>query len=53
MFSSLQGCQDFGSAVKTVVQNVTDPSTMNAIQDSVMQTAQSAAFANNVQAPPA
>lgn len=48
MFTSLQGCQDFGSAVQTVVQNVTDPSTMSAIQDSVLQTAQSASFVNQV-----
>ena len=32
MFSSLQGCQDFGSAVQTVVKNVTDLATMEAIQ---------------------
>lgn len=44
MFSSLQGCQDFGSAVQTVVKNVTDPKTMQAIQGSVMETAQMAAF---------
>lgn len=43
MFSSLQGCQDFGSAVQEVVKNVTDPKTMEAIQGSVMQTAQLAA----------
>lgn len=42
MFTSLQGCQDFGSAVNTVVQKVTDPETMNAIHDSVTHTAQSA-----------
>ena len=40
MFSSLQGCQDFGSAVQAVVKNVTDPETMGAIQASVEQTAQ-------------
>jgi len=40
MFSSLQGCQDFGSAIQTVVKNVTDPITMQAIQGSVIQTAQ-------------
>lgn len=39
MFSSLQGCTDFGSAVQEVVKNVTDPKTMEAIQGSVMQTA--------------
>ena len=44
MFSSLQGCQDFGSAVQEVVKNVTDPKTMEAIQGSVMQTAQLAAL---------
>lgn len=40
MFSSLQGCTDLGSCLQTVVKNVTDPSTMSAIQDSVMQTSQ-------------
>ena len=40
MFSSLQGCTDFSSAVQTVVKNVTDPETMGAIQESVIQTAQ-------------
>lgn len=44
MFTSLQGCQDFGSAVQTVVRNVTDPATMEAIQGSVMQTAQMASI---------
>jgi hypothetical protein len=43
MFSSLHQCQDFGSAMQTVVQNVTDPKTMEAIQASVSQTAQIAA----------
>jgi len=47
MFTSLQGCQDFGSAVQTVVQNVTDPATMDAIQGSVMQTAQIASLTNS------
>ena len=47
MFTSLQGCQDFGSAVQAVVQNVTDPATMDAIQGSVMQTAQIASLTNN------
>lgn len=42
MFSSLQGCTDFGSAVQEVVKNVTDPKTMEAIQGSVFQTTQSA-----------
>lgn len=46
MFTSLQGCQDFGSAVQTVVKNVTDPATMEAIQGTVMQTAQLAAINN-------
>lgn len=44
MFSSLQGCQDFGSAVQTVVKNVTDPETMRAIQGSVKATAEMAAL---------
>jgi len=49
MFESLQGCQDFGSAVQEVVKNVTDPKTMEAIQGSVMQTAQMAALTNEQQ----
>jgi hypothetical protein len=40
MFTGLQDCQDFGSAIQHVVKNVTDPTTMEAIQGSVMQTAQ-------------
>lgn len=44
MFSSLQGCQDFGTAVQQVVKNVTDPATMEAIQGSVMQTAEIASL---------
>ena len=44
MFSSLNGCQDFGSAIQEVVKNVTDPKTMEAIQGSVVQTAQAANF---------
>lgn len=40
MFASLQNCQDFSSAVQTVVKNVADPATMEAIQSSVTQTAQ-------------
>ena len=44
MFTGLQGCQDFGSAIQHVVKNVTDPTTMEAIQGSVMQTAQFASI---------
>lgn len=40
MISSLQNCNDFGSAVQEIVKNATDPKTMEAIQGSVMQTAQ-------------
>lgn len=39
MFSSLQGCNDFGTAIQEVVKNVTDQKTMEAIQSSVIQTA--------------
>jgi hypothetical protein len=46
MFTSLQGCNDFGQAVNTVVQNVTDPETMGAIQESVVSTAQVAQAQN-------
>jgi hypothetical protein len=49
MFSSLQGCTDFGSAVQEVVKNVTDPKTMEAIQGSVIQTAQLASLDNSSQ----
>ncbi|MEM2986606.1 MAG: hypothetical protein QXV60_00695 [Nitrososphaerota archaeon] len=35
MFSSLQNCQDFTSAIKEVVKNVTDPKTMETLQTSV------------------
>ena len=52
MFTSLQGCQDFGSAVQTVVKNVTDPTTMEAIQGSVMETAQMASLSNPQANPP-
>jgi hypothetical protein len=43
LFSSMQGCNDLNSAIQTVVKNVTDPATMNAIQDSVISTSQMAA----------
>ena len=46
MFTSLQGCNDFGSAIQTVVKNVTDPTTMATIQNSVMETAQSVGLSN-------
>lgn len=52
MLSSLQNCQDFGSAMQTVVQNVTDPKTMDAIQQSVSQTAQFAAATPSTQPSP-
>lgn len=39
MFSSLQGSNDYGSAIQGVIKNITDPKTMEAIQGSVMQTA--------------
>lgn len=39
MFSSLKGVNDFGTAVQTVVKNVTDPATMAAIQSTVTKTA--------------
>lgn len=49
MFSSLQGCADFPSAVQNVVKNVTDPATMGAIQESVMKTAEAAGYVSNTQ----
>lgn len=36
MMSSLQGCNDFESAVGTVIKSVSDPATMEAIQASVV-----------------
>jgi len=39
IFSSLKDCNDFGSAVQEVIKNVTDPKTMESIQESVKQTA--------------
>lgn len=39
MFSQLQGCNDFNSMVQTVVKSVADPTTMEAIQGAVIQTA--------------
>jgi hypothetical protein len=39
MFTQLQGCNDFNSMVQTVVKNVADPTTMEAIQGAVIQTA--------------
>ncbi len=44
MFASLQGCNDLGSAMQGVIKNITDPKAMEAIQGSVMQTAQLAAL---------
>lgn len=37
IFTSLQNCQDVGSAIKTVVDNVSDPATLQALQSSVEQ----------------
>lgn len=51
MFSSLQGCTDFGSAIQTVVNNVSDPKTMAAVQNSVMQTAQTLGMDATLPAP--
>jgi len=51
MFSSLKECPDFGTAIQQVVKNVTDPKTMESLQGSVIQTAQSAAMNNGI-APP-
>lgn len=39
MFTQLQGCNDFNSMVQTVVKSVADPTTMEAIQGAVIQTA--------------
>lgn len=47
MLSSLQGCQDFSVAIREVVKNVTDSKTIEAIQGSVLQTAQTAANVQN------
>lgn len=47
MFSSMQGCTDFGSAIQHVVKNVTDPKIMADIQSSVAQTAINSPAFNN------
>lgn len=39
MFSSLKDRNDFGTAVQEIIKNVTDPKTLESIQDSVKQTA--------------
>jgi hypothetical protein len=41
MFESIKDCDDFGSALQTVVKNVTDPQTMADISGTVAHTAQS------------
>jgi hypothetical protein len=51
MFTSLQGCQDFGSAMQTVVNNVTDPATMEAIKSSVAETGYAAVASGAPKAP--
>jgi DNA-binding transcriptional ArsR family regulator len=45
MFGSLQGCNDIGSMMQTVMSNMGDPSTMGALQQSVSATMQEAAQA--------
>lgn len=42
VFTGLNGSQDFGTAIQKAVAGVTDPKTMEAIQNSVMNTAQQA-----------
>lgn len=42
VFSGLNGTKDFGTAIQKAVAGVTDPKTMEAIQSSVMTTAQEA-----------
>jgi hypothetical protein len=46
MFSSLKDCNDLGQAIQTVVKQVTDPATMGAIQQTVMQSAEVTAQQN-------
>ena len=47
VFANLQNCNNVGEAVQSVVKSVTDPTTMEAIQGSVMETARLAADPTN------
>lgn len=42
MVSSLQGCTDIGTAISSVVKDISNPTTINALQTSIQQTAQQA-----------
>lgn len=42
MLQSLKGCNDIGSAIQSVIKNVSDPKTMESIKSSIAQTAQMA-----------
>ena len=48
MVSSLQGCTDIGSAIQSVVKDIANPTTINALQTSIQQTAQQAVNNNDV-----
>ena len=42
MVTSLQGCTDIGTAIQSVVKDIANPTTINALQTSIQQTAQEA-----------
>lgn len=48
MVTSLQGTTDIGSAIQSVVKDIANPTTINALQTSIQQTAQQAVHNNNV-----
>lgn len=47
MVTSLQGCTDIGTAIQSVVADIANPTTINALQTSIQQTAQQAVNNNN------
>jgi len=47
MVTSLQGCTDIGTAIQSVVKDIANPTTINALQTSIQQTAQQAVQHNN------
>ena len=47
MVTSLQGCNDIGSAINTVITDIANPTTIGALQTSIQQTAQQAVNNNN------
>jgi DNA-binding FrmR family transcriptional regulator len=47
MVTSLQGCTDIGTAIQSVVSDIANPTTINALQTSIQQTAQQAVSNTN------